>query len=47
MGEVTTVRLTKKTREKLAQLGSKNETYEDIILRLIEFYRKNGGKLPG
>jgi len=41
MDELTTVRITKRTREKLAELGSKKETYEDIIQRLIEFYKKN------
>ena len=38
MSQITTVKVTKKTREKLAELGKKNETYEDIIERLIEFY---------
>jgi len=38
MSQITTVKVTKKTREKLADLGKKNETYEDIIERLIEFY---------
>lgn len=26
------------TRDRLARLGNKNETYDDIIIRLIEFY---------
>ena len=38
MAEITTVKVTRKTRDKLAELGKKNETYEDIIERLIEFY---------
>jgi len=38
MAQITTVKVTRKTREKLADLGKKNETYEDIIERLIEFY---------
>jgi hypothetical protein len=41
MGEITTVKPSKKTRDRLAELGSKGETYEDIIRRLIEFYKKN------
>lgn len=41
MGEITTVKLSKKTRDKLAELGSKKETYEDIIQRLIVFYERN------
>ena len=38
MSEVTTVKVTRKTRDMLAELGKKTETYEDIIQRLIEFY---------
>lgn len=44
MDEVTTVRITKRTRERLAELGRKKETYEEIIQRLIEFYKKNSQK---
>ena len=38
MADITTIKVTKRTREKLAELGKKNETYEDIIEKLIEFY---------
>ncbi len=38
MDEVTTVKVTKKTKGRLAELGKKNETYEEIIERLIEFF---------
>ena len=38
MAEITTVKVTKKTRERLAELGKKNETYEEIIQKLIQFY---------
>ncbi len=44
MAEITTVKVTKKTREKLVELGKKNETYEEIIDRLIEFYKSNSRK---
>jgi len=47
MGEITTVKLSKKTRDRLAELGSKKETYEDIIRRLIEFYKKNNRERLG
>jgi hypothetical protein len=40
MGEITTVKLSKKTRDRPAELGSKGETYEEIIQRLIDFYKK-------
>ena len=42
--EITTLRVSKSTRDKLAEFGKKNETYDDIILRLLkkvlEDYRK-------
>jgi hypothetical protein len=41
MSQVTTVKVKKETRKMLAKLGSKDETYDDIIKRLIHFYRKN------
>jgi len=43
MSEVTTVKVTRKTRDMLAELGKKTETYEDIIQRLIEFYNDSRG----
>ena len=41
MGEITTVKVTKRTRDRLAELGNKKETYDDVISKLIEFYEKN------
>jgi len=38
MDEVTTVKVTKRTKSKLSELGKKDETYEQIIRRLIDFY---------
>ena len=38
MSEITTVKVTRKTRDKLAELGKKSETYEEIIRKLIQFY---------
>ncbi|MGD2249713.1 MAG: hypothetical protein PVF58_14995 [Candidatus Methanofastidiosia archaeon] len=34
--EKTTILVTKKTREQLKTLGKKGETYNDIIIRLME-----------
>lgn len=42
MKEITTIQLTKKTRERLKSIGKKSETYDDIINRLID----NEQKLP-
>jgi predicted CopG family antitoxin len=34
--EITTIQISKPTREKLADMGKKGETYDDIIKKLIE-----------
>ena len=34
--DITVIRVRKETRERLAELGKKKETYDDIICRLIE-----------
>ena len=34
--EITTIRLTRKTKQLLADFGKKDDSYEEIILRLIE-----------
>jgi hypothetical protein len=41
MDEVTTVKVTRKTKGKLSALGRKDETYDQIIRRLIDFYTNN------
>jgi len=41
MDEVTTVKVTKRTKAKLSELGKKDETYDHIIRRLIDFYANN------
>jgi predicted CopG family antitoxin len=40
MVEYTYIRVSKETAEKLKKLGKKGETYEDVILRLIEEVEK-------
>jgi len=42
MGNITTVKVQKKTRDRLAKLGNKTETFDDVIIRLIYFYEKHG-----
>jgi len=37
----TTVKIMRSTRDKLVELGKKQDTYDDIIKRLIEFYHDN------
>jgi len=41
LDDVTTIKITRKTRGRLADIGRKNETYDIIISRLIDFYKKN------
>jgi len=41
MGDITTVKVRKATRNRLAKLGNKTETFDDVIDRLIRFYKKN------
>jgi len=38
---ITTIRLKKETVEKLKDLGKKGETYDDIVNRLIELWKKS------
>ncbi len=41
--EITTIKLKKITVEKLKKLGEMGESYEDVILRLIKFYKNKYG----
>jgi hypothetical protein len=36
MHDVTTIRLSKDTRDNLAKLGSKDDTFDSIVRKLIE-----------
>jgi hypothetical protein len=38
MIDITTIQLTKNTRERLKEVGMKKETYDDLLNRLIDFY---------
>ena len=44
MSEITTVKLRRATKEKLAKLGNKDESYDAIIQRVLEFYLRNATK---
>ena len=39
-GNLTTIQISKMTREQLRQLGRKGETYDQVLNRLIEMARK-------
>lgn len=36
MAQITTIQLESETKEKLKTMGKKGETYNDIILRLVD-----------
>ena len=40
--DVTTVRISTELRDKLKKLGSKGETYEEIIERILKIAEENG-----
>lgn len=40
----TVIQVTFETRDKLVSVGKKNETYDDIINRLIATYNNEEGK---
>ncbi len=39
-GDLTTIQISKMTRDQLKQLGRKGETYDQVLRRLIEIARK-------
>ncbi|WP_292544334.1 hypothetical protein [Methanoregula sp.] len=41
---LTTIKIQTETRDKLADLGKKSESYDTILNRLIDFYRDNKKK---
>lgn len=41
MGQVTTIKISQKVKRQLDRIGHKNESYEDLIRKLLECYYKN------
>lgn len=41
--ETTTIVVRKTTRDKLAQIGTKDDTFDEIITRLCDFWARYGG----
>jgi hypothetical protein len=41
--EVVTIQLKRETRERLKDAGTKRETYDDVIVRLLDFWETNRG----
>jgi hypothetical protein len=41
LGDITSLKVRKATRDRLARVGNKTETYDDLLNRLVDFYEKN------
>ena len=39
---ITTIQIDSTTRNRLKELGKKGETYEDIVLRLLDYWGDKG-----
>jgi predicted CopG family antitoxin len=37
----TTVKVSRETRRRLAEIGTKEESFDEIIRRLLDFYKRN------
>lgn len=37
----TNIQVSRSTRNRLAELGSKDDTYDDIIVRLLDYYSEH------
>jgi hypothetical protein len=40
----TTIQLEEETRDRLKDFGKKGESYDDIVIRLMKFYKENSKK---
>jgi hypothetical protein len=38
--KITTIKVSKETRDKLAELGNKGETFDEILQKLLKHYKK-------
>ena len=47
MGDITTLKVLKKTRDRLVNFGKKAETYDDILTKLMDFWERKHGKSGG
>jgi len=47
MDNVTSLKVRKATRDRLARFGTKAETFDDIINRLMNFYQRNNKRHRG
>jgi hypothetical protein len=40
LGDITSLKVKKTTRDRLGKLGNKTETYDDLLNRLMDSYSK-------
>ena len=43
MEDVTTITVQKSTRDRLNNVGKKNQTYDELIKQLVDFYQRYHG----
>jgi len=41
MNKITSLRVRRQTRDRLAEIGGKDDSFDEIIRRLLDFYKKN------
>jgi len=42
--DITCIQISKQTRDKLADMGSKKDTFEDVVNKLIDFKKPTSDK---
>lgn len=47
LGDVTTLKVLKKTRDRLTNFGKKSETYDEILTKLMNFWEHRHGESGG
>ena len=47
MSGKTNIQVSRSTRNRLAELGKKDDSYDDIIIRLLNFYESKGDDIDG
>jgi len=45
MNRITSLRVTRETRDRLAEIGGKDDSFDEIIGRLLDFYKRNNKSL--
>lgn len=43
----TNIQVSRTTRNRLVELGKKDDSYDDIIIRLLNFYESKGDDFDG